>query len=102
MNTFWQWQHFFNLAPPFLKKGPVEPLPGIILERVDFRAPSTRIQIFLKIHIHLSVLACRPHVAGVFGDENGAFRKQCPGWGFLKTQFSCCRVDSENKPFRKQ
>ncbi len=63
--------------------------------------PSTRIRIFLKTHIYLSVLAFRPHVAGVFGDENEAFRKRCPGWRFLKTPFSCCRVDGRKRIFSK-
>ena len=68
----------------------------------EVEAPSTRIRIFLKTHIYLSVLTFRPHVAGVFGDENGAFRKRSPGWRFLKTPFSCSRVDGENESFRKR
>ena len=66
--------------------------------RCRVKAPSTRIRIFLKTHIYSSVLAFGPHVAGFFGDENGAFRKRCPGW---KTPFSCCRVDGRKRVFSK-
>ena len=47
------------------------------------QAPSTRIRIFLKTHLFLSVLGSRPHGDGVFNPE----------WIFLKTSFSCSRVD---------
>ena len=41
----------------------------------------------------LSDLGLRPHGDGVFGHQKRSFSKRSPEWIFLKTPFSCCRVD---------
>ena len=57
------------------------------------KAPSTRIRIFWKTRLFYPFWV-RVHTETAFSvTENEAFRKRSPEWIFLKTPFSCCRVD---------
>ena len=65
----------------------------VIRMKPDSLAPSTRIRIFWKTHLFYPFWV-RVHTETAFSvTENEAFRKRSPEWIFLKTPFSCCRVD---------
>ena len=64
----------------------------------ETEAPSTRIWIFLKTHLVLSVLGLRPHGDGVFGHQKRSFSKTLSRVDlFENTVFllSCGRVKTE-------
>ena len=71
------------------------------LRRTKNKAPSTRIQIFFKTHLFISVLESRPHGDGDYGHREQNFSKMLPRVDFLKTLFSCCRVDGWKRSFLK-
>ena len=57
------------ISLPFLVCSP----PVSLLIKSETWAPSTRIRIFLKTHLFLSVLGLRPHGDGVFGHQKRSF-----------------------------
>ena len=62
------------------------------------KAPSTRIQIFLKTHLFLSVLGSRPHGDGVFSHRKRSFSKTLSRVDLFENavfMLSCGRVKTE-------
>ena len=63
--------------------------------------PSTRIRIFLKTHLFYP-FSVSVHTETAFSvTKNESFRKRSPEWIFLKTPFSCSRVDGRKRSFSK-
>ena len=63
-----------------------------------YKAPSTRMRIFLKTEVFFSVLALRPHVNGVFGMRKRRFSKTLSRVEVFENTvfvFTCRRVKTE-------
>ena len=69
-----------------------------IPKNISYKAPSTRMRIFLKTEVFFSVLALRSHVNGVFGMRKRRFSKTLSRVEVFENAvfvFTCRRVKTE-------